>query len=265
MRANTLFWGVVLVVIGGLFLLSNLGVLQINIGAIFFPTLLILFGLSILLNTALRGSMKSEHASVPLEGASEAHILLKHGAGRLRLFSGASAGNLLEGDFDGGLNMETRRSGQLLNVVMSIPSQIFGPFSFGPGFSLDWSVGVARDVPLRLELETGANDAIIDLADLLVRDLRLSSGASSTEITMPSHAGFTQAKISTGAASVKVRIPADVAVRIVTTTGLGSVTVDTARFPAHMGGYESPDFATAQNKVDMNITTGVGSVEVTSQ
>jgi hypothetical protein len=115
---------------------------------------------------------------------------------------------------------------------------------------------------LYLELETGANEARIDLSELLVTDLRLGSGASSTQITMPANAGSTRAKISTGAASVKVRIPQGVAARIQARGGLASILVDSARFPRSSGIYESSDYAAATNKIDLDIETGVGSVEV---
>ena len=43
---------------------------------------------------------------------------------------------------------------------------------------------------------------------------------------------------------------------------LGSAQIDEARFPASSGGYESPDFSTATNRVEINIDGGLGSVRV---
>ena len=40
---------------------------------------------------------------------------------------------------------------------------------------------------------------------------------------------------------------------------IGSTNVDQARFPASAGGYESPDYATAANRVDIDVQGGVGS------
>ena len=37
---------------------------------------------------------------------------------------------------------------------------------------------------------------------------------------------------------------------------------DSASFPAAAGGYESPDYDSAANKVDIFVETGVGSVEI---
>jgi hypothetical protein len=263
MHTRSLFWGVVLLLLGGLFLLSNLGILSVNLWAIIGPLLLILFGVWLMLGVFFRRDIKVEHANVPLEGASRARIRVNHGAGRLRMYAGAGAGDLLVGDFGGGLEVSSRRDGDLLDVGLSISQQVwFFPFSWGPGQSLDWSFGMARDVPISLELETGANEARIDLAELMVNELSLKSGASSTDLTLPANAGQTHARISSGAAAIVVRIPQGVAARVHYSGGLASLNIDRQRFPRTDGEYRSPDYDSATNKVDLEIETGVGSVDI---
>jgi hypothetical protein len=262
MRPGTLFWGSILILIGGFLLLSNLGVLRIDFWQIFWPSLLILLGIWFLLGAFSRRSIQMEHDSIPLEGASRARLHLKHGAGRLNLFAGAGEGKLLEGDFGGGIEAVTRRDGDTLHVTLKPRPQFWSPFSWGPGSTLDWSFGIIRDLPLELVLDTGASDSRIDLTELRVMDLRLSSGASSTELSMPTNAGNTRARISTGAASLRVRIPSGVAASIRASGGLASITVDKARFPKQGSVYQSPDYDTASNRADLDIETGVGSVDI---
>jgi hypothetical protein len=43
---------------------------------------------------------------------------------------------------------------------------------------------------------------------------------------------------------------------------LGSTQIDQVRFPASAGGYESPDYPTAANRVDIDVQGGVGSLRV---
>jgi hypothetical protein len=262
MRSNAIFWGVILILAGGLFLLGNLNILNVDVGSILWPLVIIVIGIWMLAGFFFRRGVATEHANISLEGASQAKLLIRHGAGRLNLSAGAAPGDLLEGDFGGGLKVDSHRSGEKLDVAISPKDQWMPPFWGGPGYSLDWNLSLAKDLPLYLELETGANEARIDLSELLVTDLRLGSGASSTQITMPANAGSTRAKISTGAASVKVRIPQGVAARIQARGGLASILVDSARFPRSSGIYESSDYAAATNKIDLDIETGVGSVEV---
>jgi hypothetical protein len=75
-------------------------------------------------------------------------------------------------------------------------------------------------------------------------------------------AGFTHARVESGAASVKVRVPPGVAARISGQMGLGALDVDQHRFPPRGGGYESDDFSTAANRVELEVEGGVGSVDV---
>ena len=133
---------------------------------------------------------------------------------------------------------------------------------WGPGRSLDWTVNLNEEIPLSLNLETGASDTRVDLSDLRVTDLRLQTGASSSEIALPASAGHTKAVIRSGAASVKVRVPDGVAARIKATGGMADISVNKNRFPRVGGVHQSEEYATAENKVDIDIETGVGSVSV---
>jgi hypothetical protein len=136
------------------------------------------------------------------------------------------------------------------------------PWMWGPGRSLDWSVRLNDTIPISLDLQTGANEAHVDLSDLQITKLQLQTGASSTRITLPASAGHTKAAIHSGAASVSVRVPSGVAARITSQSGLADVRVDRTRFPQTGGVHQSEDYDTAENKVDIEIETGVGSVDV---
>jgi hypothetical protein len=79
---------------------------------------------------------------------------------------------------------------------------------------------------------------------------------------LPARAGWTRARIQSGAASVHVTVPAGVAARIRGAIGVGALDVDPGRFPRRDGGHESPDFETATNRVELDVEGGVGSVTV---
>jgi hypothetical protein len=125
-----------------------------------------------------------------------------------------------------------------------------------------WTMGLTTEVPLDLRIDAGASRAVLDLGGLRVRALDLQTGASETRIRLPRAAGVTTVKAQTGAASLTLEVPAGVAARIRTRMALGSTEIDTARFPASGTGYESSDFATAANRVDIDLQGGVGSVRV---
>ncbi len=261
MRRGSIFWGIILVLAGALFLLSNLGFLKVNVWNLLWPFFLIALGIAFLWGTVFRTSGSGEHVNIPLEEAGRARLKVRHGAGRLAIQGGTQASDLVEGYFGGGLDYRTRRIGDELEVEMSVPAQFF-PFVWGLGYNLDWNFQLSREVPISLNVEGGANDAMIDLSDLRLDELTLKSGASSTQITMPANAGMTHTRIETGAASVKVRVPDGVAARIRAQGGLASIQIDTARFPQQGDLYKSADYDVAANRIDFEIQLGVGSVQI---
>ena len=261
MRSNTLFWGFVLIAAGALFLLSNLGIIQVNVWNLIWPLVLIALGLSVLLRTVFRRPSTAETVSIPLSGAEQAVVRINHGAGELNMSSGAGEGVLLEGSFAGGINHDERRDGNTVKVNLRMPSLVF-PFFWAPGDSLNWDVHLSPRIALVFYLETGANRARIDLSDLLVNELRFKSGASATDLVLPENAGKTDVRIESGAASLNIRIPTGVAAQIRSESGLSSINVDRNRFPKTGGVYRSEDYDTAPNKADIRIQTGVGSVQI---
>jgi len=267
MSKSTLFWGGILILAGILLLLNNLGILDVNMWSLIGPLFLIALGVWVLWGVIVGPrSIEAEEATIPLEGAARARVRIRHGAGRLHVDAGAGAGELAAGTFGGGLDRRVRRDGDMLDVEMRVPSRGFPrfvtPWMWGAGHTLDWSFGLNGEIPLSLNLEAGASDMRLDLADLRVTDLRLQTGASATDLTLPANAGHTRVNIGSGAASVTIRVPSGVAARIRAKGGLAVITVDQSRFPRVGNTYLSPDYDTAPNKVDVNVETGVGSVDV---
>ena len=83
------------------------------------------------------------------------------------------------------------------------------------------------------------------------RTVELHTGASDTQVRLPRAAGATNVRAESGAASLTIEVPPGVAARIHGTMVIGSSQVDQARFPRTADGYESPDYTTAANRVDI--------------
>jgi hypothetical protein len=111
-------------------------------------------------------------------------------------------------------------------------------------------------------MNTGASESKIDLSDLLVDRITLKTGASSTELSLPHAAGQTFVKIQSGAASLSIKIDEKVAARIRVMGGLTDMKLDKGRFLRSGPVYQSTDYDTAQNKIDLDVETGVGSVKI---
>ena len=262
MKRDNLVWGVLLVVLGGLLLLDNMGLLprSINIWSLFWPLALIGLGVSWVIGS-FSGSGQRETLSIPLEGAESARVKFQHGAGELHINDAAAPDQLLDGAFSGGVVSDVRRDSGEVRVDLRIPDGSF-TWPFGPGRVLDWRVGLDRQTPLTLEIEGGANRILLDLRNLRVRELCVETGASSTEIQFPTQAGETRARVQAGAASVDMQVPQGVAAHIQVKGALSTTQIDQARFVRVGDGYESPDYASAENRLDLVVETGVGSLSI---
>jgi hypothetical protein len=263
MRRGSLFWGFVIILGGVVFLLTNLGIFKgINPWELIWPVFLILMGSWILFGYLIGRNRPVEtvQKTIPLEGASRAIVKINHAAGKLTLDDRAGPDQLASGSFDGGLHYEARRDGDTLKVNMEPANPGIFFLDWGWRSGLNWSFGLNRDVPIALKVHTGADESQLDLTDLKVTELELHTGASATTVKMPANAGYTSMKAEIGTASLSVLIPSNVAARIRATGGLASISVDSSRFPKSSGVYQSPDYETAANKVELRVEAGVGSV-----
>jgi len=257
-RSGSIFWAVALIAAGGIFLLQNLGILRGDVWGNLWPLFLILLGAMLLFGNFTRRGAMAATQSVPLEDAREAFVRVDHGAGQLRVDAQSTPGVLVDSSADDEFRFTTRRDGDRLNVHLTQAQNGWfwmNPGNWGRGFR--WSVNLNRDVPLWLAFKSGASESIINLRDLQVREVSLETGASKTELTLPAR-GRSSARISAGAAEVRVHVPEGVAARISTSTGMASVNIDQSRFPSRGGVYESPDFENAENRAEIRIEGGVG-------
>ncbi len=261
MRRSNLWWGIILVCAGALLLLDNLGVLaplNIKAGPLIFSLALIGLGVWTLWAAQRRSSFTTEELNIPLEG-EEAHVSIDFGAGELRVMGGAPGGMLLSGTFEG-VEYDVSREDRRQRVRLSSPSFV-GPH-IGPEQHRSWTMALSNAVPVTMNVKTGASSARLDLTDVQVTRLKLESGANSMHVIAPAHAGYTEIRGSSGAASLNVEIPEGVAARIRTTGVLASISVDRERFPHVEGEYRSPNYESAANKVDIKLDMGVGSISI---
>jgi hypothetical protein len=264
MRNNQLFWGVILLLVGGFLLANEMGIKLPNgmsLMELLWPVALILGGIWVLFGVFLRGKVEVENAAIDLQGASSASLKISHGAGELKIHSGANPNELAHGSFAGGLDHKAHRNGDRLEVRMRPAKDVMDFPFFGPRVQLDWDVALNPQVPTSLTLNVGANKSMLDLHDLNLTDLKLETGASDTHVTLPSRGRY-HADFDLGAASLTVTVPDGLSARIRASVGMAEVKVDETRFPRNGSYYQSPDFDSAANSVDMTIDAGAASIKV---
>lgn len=259
MRRDSIFWGMALIILGVLFFLQGQGYIG-NIGPYMWPVALILLGAWIILGVYWRPSASDVQSfSIPLGAAQSVKYSFAHGAGQLEIGGGAPVGQALVGTSAVGMNRSSHLNGDRLDVrVEAGPS--FIPF-VGPDQGV-WRFQLTQDVPVLLTVESGASSLHIDLSDVLATRFSLKTGASSANVTMPSR-GVSILDVESGAASINVRVPDVTAARIRVKEGVMAVNIDTSRFPQLDSGlYQSANFDASQNRTEINIESGVGSVSV---
>ena len=251
-------WPVLFVAVGALLFLQDLDALPDE--DVVVPVIVIAIGLGLALSAVSQArGVAEEDVAVPLEGATEASIRIDHGAGRLRLTSMLGGAELVRGRFVGGVRTIVQRSGGRLDLSLrSRPGRWHAGTRQG---GLEWAVAINRQVPLVLDLNTGASDSDLDLTDLRVSELTISTGASTSVVRLPT-SGRTVVRIEGGAANIRLHVPVNVAARIESHEGLSDVKVDERRFPRWGGEWRSAGFDAAEHRADIRLDVGAAKVEV---
>ena len=158
-----------------------------------------------------------------------------------------------------GVSRKSRSDGDRLDVRIEAGAS-FIPF-IGPSGGV-FRFQLSQEVPVNVSVETGASQLDMDLTDVLASEIRLQTGASNSNVTLPAR-GASHLDLEAGAASVNIRIPNGVSGRVRIKEGLTSLNIDTTRFPqVDTRLYQSADYDTAENRAEINIEAGVGSISI---
>lgn len=263
MRRGSLFWGFLIIILGGLLMLENLGFFEslgFSVWNLFWPLVIILVGIWFLWSATWgKRSLDVEEVAIERGAAQSSRVAFKHGAGKLLVRSGSRQENILEGKFTGGLDFDKKSNGERLDLVLKVPTRNF-PWMPGEYRGLDWDVVLNPDTKYSLEVSSGANETRLLLGDVLLDELILEISASSTYVELSNRSQFTRVNVRSGAASLEFRVPEGVSARIRSTGGLSSLNVDQTRFPHRGRVYESPDYETATQRVEFDLESGLASI-----
>ena len=261
MRWSRLFWAIVLLGVGSLLLLNNLGILDVDFG-ILLAIFLIILGIFTLLVRRQSYEGSEKNVSISRQGVKSARLDFEHAAGQLKLSSGSDPGEIISGIARGGIILQNNYTQDLLVARLSTTGSDFFhwalPWNWGE--SRTWDMRLTAEIPIDLHIKSGASEHLLNFVDLQLRKLHIETGASSTEVTLPAQAGMTHVKVQSGAASVNITVPDGVAARIETQALAAGININPQRFPLHGDAYMTPDYADAPNKVDIRIETGAASV-----
>jgi hypothetical protein len=290
-----LIWPVVLITVGILFLLSNLGVLDINFWELWrlWPVLLILVGLDLLIGrrsalgniialllallviagavsllvwspevVGLGRAARDLQIEEPLDGVERADFRIDFAAGTLEIGRLEDSNSLIQGDLELVTNRQPvwdfSQSGENARLVLEYAT---GSFQSWSGRGDRWNLALSPRAAFALDANIGAGDATIDLTGLDIRNLTVETGAGRNTIILPEDGQF-DAKITGGVGQLIVEIPPEMAARIQVDRGLGALNVS-QRFDGQGGDvYQSDNWRTSENRVTIVIEVGIGQVTI---
>jgi hypothetical protein len=261
MSRTALFWGIVLILLGGILGLQAAGVISGSAWGYIWAVLLIFGGIWVIASVYYRPKFEDANKiAVARKDAKQAEISFDFGAASLVVSGGASPDMVMEGLSGAALDLKADYLSDKVAVRVSAgPS--FIPFLSPEGWS--WRFRLNNDMPMALKLDSGASSIDLDLTELKVSSVKIETGASGSKIILPAHAGKTEITIEGGAASFDIQAPEGVAVRVRIEQGASSVRVDEKRFPiTATGHYQSLDYETAVNSVDISFNAGASSFDI---
>ena len=256
------FWPLLLIALGLVFLLANFGFIAgVSWLAILslWPLLLILIGLDIAFarrwpvpalvaevlviaaGLALvaaspslgggifafgRGGGRGEtDVSVPRSGASMLVLAINGGAGRYHVSGGAT--DLVSAHSENpDLRLRASERGGRADVRID---QIGPEGFFRGGGAIDVQIQIAGDVPTSFDMNAGAGEFDVDLSDVRITDVRVNTGASTTRLILPKPTGDIPVRISAGASTIVLTVPDGVEARVSTSGGLLTLRSDNSR------------------------------------
>jgi hypothetical protein len=283
-----------LIGIGIIFLLANLGYLNVSVWQMVFtlwPILLIAIGFDILFGrrslwlsligvvlilVILVGSLSlfgvaaaggstvtGDHISQGLNGATQANVSIEPGAGNLQVKSLSEPELLIEGFVPPEGESFIKSSYTVTNGTgtykLSSNQAVFLP-SMGSTNKLSWNLNLTDQVPLDLQLILGAGSLNADLSALNLDSLQVNMGVGTSTITLPKE-GSLQAQVDGAIGQMKILVPEGMEVLIQANTALSGMSVPDGY--VHTGDvYKSPGYDQSDQRTNLSLDMAIGNVIV---
>jgi molybdopterin-binding protein len=149
----------------------------------------------------------------------------------------------------------------------------------------EWQIHLNPHVQLDITAHSDGGNVKLDLAGIEVTRVMADTGGGNMDVVLPDNtanlsvaaktgagsvnveigsgiAGSSIVNASSGAGNVNVHMPSGVAARIHASSGLGKVIIDPRFSKMDKDTYQSPDYDSAADKVDITVSSGAGNVSV---
>ena len=283
-----------LIGLGVVFLLNNMGQLNWSVWDLIFklwPVLLIAVGLDIVIGrSSIWGSLvtillivgvvaigvwtmrsdrrafvrSGERLSFPLLQARRAKVRLSPGVGVIHLAGAAAQADLLSGTTWTGAGLTLAREFNNQGDVSTLNLRAEGSGAFfpvtGPTGQPSWDVRLTPAIPIDLEVDLGVGQSVLDLRGVQLSALNVDQAIGQLVVQLPRNADL-QADISLAIGETIVVISPGVGARLHLSTGIAARSVPSS-YTREGDTYTSPNYATATDKVNLNVSVAIGNLSV---
>ena len=198
--------------------------------------------------------------SVARQSATSVSLSFNGGAGRFR-FGGGSA-ELVEAhsNYD---DLIIRRAnfdsgGDHADVRIDQNTRRSG----APSGTPDVETRIASNVPTTLSVNGGAGEFTVDLRDVTVSSADLNVGAASLILTLPKPTGMVTIDVNAGASSIVIEVPDGVEAQVTTKGALLTLRSSNPRATASGNTAQTSGYDSATARVTVRVTAGVSSITI---
>lgn len=153
------------------------------------------------------------------------------------------------------------------------------------GGAYEWRIHLNPTVSSDITAHSGGGNVKLNLAGMAITRLSADTGGGSMDVVLPDNAanlsataktgggnvtveigsgitGSNTVNANSGAGNVVVRVPSGIEAKVHAASGLGKVTIDSQFSKTDKNTYQSSDYDSAANKVEITVNSGAGNVSV---
>jgi hypothetical protein len=260
-RSPGVFWGIVLVVLGILFLLANLD-LNINWNVVWPVVLIVLGAWLIVARLGPGGASADVDSAEPAEGLTKARLEVAVGSGVIEVRSAPLGEQLYRAHIEhGGTAPEVRLDRGTGTVRIS---QRLNWFAGARRLRIDAQVSDA--IPWDVSCSTGAIRGDFDLSTTSTSSFECRTGASQVSLVLGLPRGTVPLRVEGGALTVNITRPAASAIRVQASGGAVNLRADGSRQDG-IGSREwrSAGFDSAADRYELTVSGGALRVNIDSR
>ncbi len=212
-------------------------------------------------SNAPTGPTEHETRSVDLDKAEMARVNLRMGAGDLTINGGAQ--KFVDADFTYNVpswkpDFRYTNTGVRGDLTIEQPSS---SSTHGGNTKYNWDLKFNDGVPLDMTIRFGAGEAHLNLGSLSLRSLNVEMGVGELQLDLRGHpARSYDVVVRGGVGEATIHLPNDAGIEAEAHGGIGGISAKGLR--QENGRYVNDALETAKTKIHLNISGGIGAINL---